>query len=470
MDGNFGRKIKVTFIPNSWNQKKGVSEPNIENSVVISYNIKDNKDLCSRIDFHIHSLGPGFLKTERCSQQVAQIDIWNIGSELNQMFDAYNNPNKSSDWNPFEIKQWSLNLEIGYENGDFQNVFTGTISSFYFERVQNENNVDNIFHFICWYPILDKETLQDKKATSGTDYLAIANRTEIVNMQSKKITLENYIKKIIIDRPRAVLYVKEVETYIKKTASFLNRTISTFTDTFTAMNGDAKPLRKDIIKGTKIVKLGYSDDLTADPPVEKLDRYFQIQYDSSQTAYFFKTTTIFNQPVENSKNYERTLEVFVRKFGYKLAKSEYKETGIIIFKIYKNSDVIVSKSKKWEIVNFQNLIKSPEISMNNMNLTILLEPNVDPYDTVVLKVTDDFMSLNRPSFSANISPSAITQFAGANSMGIAEFTEKEKNIEDQKSYGNIFNKIYNIISVDHQGSSHEALWQTKLECVAVTGA
>ena len=159
MEGRFGRRIVVTFTPTSWNQKTGSSKVDSEHSVTIAYDVKSNINLCSRIDFFTRTLGPSYITTSRCASQIAKIDIWNIGSELNQMFNAYNNPNKSEEWNPLEIKKWSVDLQVGYDDGSFERIFAGTVSSYYFERVQTEENVDNIFHFLCWYPSFDMKTL-----------------------------------------------------------------------------------------------------------------------------------------------------------------------------------------------------------------------------------------------------------------------------------------------------------------------
>lgn len=472
MEGNFGRRIVVTFTPTSWNQKKGVSQVDNQHSVVIAYDLKTKSELCSRIDFHVHSVGPSFMKTNRCATQIAKVDIWNIGSELNQMFDAYNNPDKNLDWKPLKIQQWCMDLKVGYDNGSFENIFSGIVSSFYVERVQNENNVDNIFHFVCWYPKIDAKTLGDNKGESGKDYLNVENRIALTSVESHKITIENYIKKIIMDRPREVSYVNQGKTFLNKISFALKNPIDAVVTGVKNIQGDLTAGDSLVAVETKTTLLGYAEDLISNPPVEKIDKYYTIKYDSEGTEVFFKTTLIWNQPCGDTSNLTQSLINFVKKFGYSLDMYRFPQTGLQVITISKAGQAVNTgkiSGNKWEIINFQNLVKSPEVTMKNMNLTLLLEPGIKPFDTVTLKVTDDFMAQNRPSFSPSINPSAVTQFAGANTIGFAEFTKKENNVADQKGYGNIFNRVYNILCVDHQGSSHNNTWITKIECISTSG-
>lgn len=481
MEGNFGRIIEVTFMPSAYNQKTGVSKVDKSKAVTIAYNPhkevngKVLNDLCTRIDFSLKLLGPDYAKTSKNCTSICNVDIWNIGSELDEMFEAYNDKAMVDGvWDPYTIKRWNLSLKIGYENGSVQEIFYGSVNSYYIERKQTKQTVDNIFHFSCYYPIFSTETLT-AKGESGKDYTKLENQIGMINLQNKKMTAENFMRYVVMSRPRAVYYNEQLPQSAKVNSFVVSNTLS--------YTNPLKVNKSNVCMAEKIVWLGEVDTPFQSPARERFDKYFKFKYSDYATERIFKNTTIYSKPIDSS-NLQFALDNFARSVGARVVIEKEDTTGIQVINIIGNMNTMTAKSsdnsgvvksegkpaKTWVVHNFQNLTKSPQVAYNSMIITLILEPNIKPLDLLKLTVDNNFMSQNRPSFLTNLSETAMTNFAGANNIGFMENDKNRSKVNGMKSYGNIFNNNYTIRTVDHHGSSHEAVWETRLECLPEIGA
>ena len=60
-------------------------------------------------------------------------------------------------------------------------------------------------------------------------------------------------------------------------------------------------------------------------------------------------------------------------------------------------------------------------------------------------------------------------FAGTNIFGVASSITEANKMDYLGKQGNIFGKRYQIIFLEHQGSTHEKVWKTIATCKGIVG-
>lgn len=407
MDGNFGRIVKATFTPSKYDKNGNLIIS--ENSVVICYDTNENIDYCSRIDFVTYETSVQQVYTKRLAQKLCMIDIWNLGPELSQMFDIFNASEGFSD--VFNRNLWSVKLEVGYANKTIETVFEGGVTSYYVERRQTTKDVDYIYHFVCKYPI-QKVFLGNNKAVSGVDY-------------SKKENMEGLPSENSVTTPHDIL-TQRLEKEERFSLENLGKTALS------------------IFSGG-LINI-------------KTDRIF---YSTETLEKKFKETKVKPDTFKETNNFATDINNICKKYQ---ARCEYtKSIGITILPLETSKESkqeVKSKKAPLVIKNFQNLIKPPEVQASTIAFTLLLEPSIHPVDLIRMEIDEDFSSKYIPSFSPKINQSAeISSFWGSSSLGIIYKNSLSK-------FGNIFENNYLIQSVQHTGSTHDATWETKIQCIA----
>ena len=196
---NFGRVVYLTISRNMVNTQSTSYTKNEKSDVVtIVFDPKTNPKLNTRIDFWVKHTGQSMSTSANSAYALAKIDVYNIGAALKQFMDAYN-LHSGGIWLEDKIKRYACSLQVGYYGGKRTTIFTGFISSWYVERLQNETTVDNVWHLYAQYPNTDIKFISNEdKATNGEDYAQKA----LQEIPQTFITGEEYLKAAVMAFPR----------------------------------------------------------------------------------------------------------------------------------------------------------------------------------------------------------------------------------------------------------------------------
>lgn len=464
----FDRRIWVTLAPIYTSKEKSLSFNlseeavlNIPGSITIAYDPIKYPTANTRIDFNVMMSGI----PEQNGKSLAQIDMYNLGDDIRTFLDAYNDF-QGDDTASLNInKRWAVILKVGFVSGQpLTTIFSGFVSSFNMERQQTEDSVDEVWHLYCTnIPnviglITNEQNLKMSNRLEFSDVLNLTPEKDIV------LSWEDYLYKIIQKAEKEIRIDDIVIENKKQTkqelskhttnSSFLNFVDGYFKDDSLPRElVSAEIKNKDLNEIKKNYKIVYASriDYKEDEDLKrkwktKGENKFTIKSKSLDEALCFFAKKVDNcncsirRDARNNKTY-----IFIYKAGKSVPK-------------YTNSE-------KWIIKNFQNVIGQPKIDDNKLTLDLILEPNIQTFDSVSLEIDDSFS--NNVSFdltgNSKYDYGTFTNVGKTAGIGMA----KSYDPASAKKYGNIFYKYYCIFNLTHSGSSHENTWQTSLECTLI---
>lgn len=445
----FDRIVRLTFIESPSGGKVSVDTDNPAKQVVqIVFNPKEDRDLCSRIDFWVmsrgvNSGGSSFFKT-------ARIDIYNLGQELNSILDTYGRTETAGAWN-IKKKRIQVVLEVGHKDSGYVCIFLGQIGSFNAERIQTETSVDVVWHLFCQSAFTGDQSNSETRATSGTDYTSYA----IKEASTGKITGQQAIKDAIMREPRSVISLEKEGMKKSGFFSFLS-------------TGSGE---EQVIPTAKTVIVNE----------QNINDYFDIEYVMADNPTI--PDPLLEQSWRDVKNYTpcpvssdltEAVTTIAKRWGGCEAMIDYRGAynEITVIRIWRTGlyDTVRAGGKNWKIHNFENLLESPKASASGMDFTLFMEPSMEPQQSIELTVDPGFKPTS--SFVMNFSAteaSARPMFAGTNIFGVASSITEANKMDYLGKQGNIFGKRYQIIFLEHQGSTHEKVWKTIATCKGIVG-
>ncbi|MBO5705077.1 MAG: hypothetical protein J6R99_03615, partial [Alphaproteobacteria bacterium] len=271
----FGRVIYLTFIrsitnnqlqnenfDSQWLEEKG--------TVTIAFDPQRNPQLNTRIDCYVKHLGDAMVGNNGV-YATANIDVYNIGPGLQEFFDAYNAYKFDGHIQGVDQKKFGVVLQVGYAGGAKTTVFAGHISSFVVDRQQNNNTVDNIWHFFCQYPAPVQSGREgSNKAKSGEDY----SKPEYWNPNHSANSWETYLKEAIMAHDRETYSLEAIIDKLEG-ASFVE-------DGLADLGKHPEPLMCVVSKTEKITPYNFDKNYTIEyrvssrsPVLEKTKKYWQ---------------------------------------------------------------------------------------------------------------------------------------------------------------------------------------------------
>lgn len=460
---NFGRVIYLTIfrdVSNSALQSTDWAQQTLEktDNITLCFDPKRDVNLNTRIDFYVKHMGDagvgnnGFFTT-------ANIDVYNIGPAIQQFLDAYNAYKSEGHFAGVNTKKYAVVLQVGYAGEEKRTtIFAGRISSFVMERRQNDNSVDNVWHFFCQYPTSEENgQLGTEKAYSGQNYATEYGDT--FNPNQTYTSWENLLKSAICARRREIFALQGTTENVYKYS------FEADVESETESGQNSTPL---------VVK---PETVTVN--LQDFSKYYKIEYRVSKRSTELKTVKEYWQqqvPVNgwqiNSSNVQKLATNIARAVNCHARVELNEQTGIQTIYIYPAGwaeQIPYRGDADYIIVDYQNLRKPPQVSANMLQLDMMLQPSMRPGDTIELRITADFQKAHPHStFEANYSmANATTVFAGANFIGLTDMSEEEKRKNAIASAGNIFNTQFIATIVEFRGSSHTAEWSTKADCYGV---
>lgn len=460
-DVYFGRRVRLTIVPFSVTTESTlwamgvVDNPNPEEGITLEFNRKGSStknkqtasDLCPRIDFWVMHAGEEITEAGSIPMnQQAKIDLYNIGPSLKQYLDAYNKYIDGSE----NIPKFGVTLQVGNDGldseGSISTIFVGFLSSFNVERVQTDKTVDDVWHLLCWYPFNSDIPDEASIVTKLTREVLIDEAQKIAS--NPVGTAESCLKEWIMSEPRCVYKQSKINNIIKDS------------NVITQQSGsDIKtisPIRTDITPDNfnNFFEIRYLSDKNKNSENKELKQVWEKQK--------FRYINVPACELHQGINF------IARYLNCKAEVVLNEETGKLTINIYQaGARLINSYEADYNIINFQNLVRPPEVSANLLTITMLLDPSVRIGKTVSLLLDESFNG-KQPSFIANFSQGTATNvFAGTNFAGQYTYTQTPDAQKAMENYGNIFNKQYFIRFVEFQGSTHNNTWTTKMECYGV---
>ena len=455
---NFRRQIYLTFIrasvaSNSYVTQNHSPQELAKNAITICFDPTRDPNLCPRIDFWCRHAGKAALATTKSMYALCKFEIYNLGKDMRQFFDAYNFTNDNG-WAGPEIQKWGVVLQVGYVNGKRTTIFSGHISSFNMERQQNDKNVDNVWRFFCQYPDVNRATpLGDDKAQSGEDYSQAAELSANMSFSSGELFLRDIVMKV----PREV-YAPSKIPIVQASESFsLESILNPNTDASNVNNQTlvTAPISQRINNDnfSQFFRIRYvkSGDKDVEDPVLKREwqtinyTSFPMQYADLESA-LMEAAGVRNCRARVDKDLISGMQtIYISRAGTTWANQ---------------------REGNWMIWNFQNLRNPPGVAANMIQFDLLMEPDIRPFDTIEMRVDKDFK--HTPSFEANFSMgNTATVFAGANFLGLASMKTLDEKQNAIKGFGNIFNKQFVVVFTEFMGGSHIKDWSVKAECYGV---
>lgn len=439
---NFDRKIYLTIAKNSA-VRDGTSIAGKSRGGVITLVFDPQKDrqYCPRIEAIVSQVGRYIDRNP--INATAKISVWNLSDEIKQFLDGYNAFNERGvPYNMVEAKKSAVVLQVGYGNVR-HTLYRGWIGSFFVERRQTSDVVDNVWQFACAYPGIDVPSLVDKdRAVSGNDYL----NDPIEDFDSTALSPELQLKQIVYRYPRTVFI--NTTTQAKSAVSFLRGANISASDPEENMLMTLVPATEVITPQnfSKYFVIKYVSDSNGTDPDDALKNEWQ----NGRPMYL---TGVNFQDMQRGMNMLAILKNCRAIMGNTLSDGRQE---ILILRAGTNA----SSSRNWVIKNFQNVLQPPQIGMGGIVVPIMLEPDMRPMDSLELQIDDSFVGAKLPSFSASLDRMAYQAFiAGNNFSGVGQIADSTNAAKSAK-YGNIFFKRYNISHLEHSISSHTETWRT----------
>lgn len=452
---NFGRLVYVTLIRSdlaSSNFMRTDMDKVLGNGITLCYDTARDVNFCTRIDFWVrHTDGRS---SENPIYSLCKLDLYNVGAGIRQFINAYDQYNQGY-WKQEDIKRFGLVIQVGYRDAPLTTIFSGWVASYNVERQQSDKSVDEIYHLYAQNPGQVPTPLTDQKATSGDDYIEKA----IYDTAAPQtfVTGDAYIRDTVMKRQREVRVSHDVP--------MLNSS-----ESWTIQNGS-------IEKGaTTSQSLATPDYITITPL--NFDKYFTIKYIKAgnktvEDADLKKEWTTFNNfrtfPLDYSKLPNAIHDIVSSRNCDSNIELDF-ETGLQIIYIWRAGSPIAAPKglktgRNWEIINFQNLQKSPTVSAGMIQFELMLEPTMKNMDTIELKLDNNWAGAT-PSFNISFGnmANAATVAAGANFAGIYNTIKTDEKKAAMIGYGNVFDKRFYILFLEHSGSTHTADWTTRAEC------
>lgn len=440
---NFDRKIYLTIAKNSVaTSGQEIAGKSGSGIITLVFDPQKDRQYCPRIDAVVSQVGR-FIDRNPVNS-TAKISVWNLSDEIKQFLDGYNAfNNRGVPFNMVEAKKSAVVLQVGYGNVR-HTIYRGWIGSFFIERRQNEDVVDNVWHFTCAYPGIDVPAIADRdRAVSGTNYL---NDTELTDFLQTSMSPELQLKEIVYRYPRTV-YVNAT-TKAQSAASFI-RNLGVEIDeqeqnqTLTLIPATAKITPENFAQHF-VIK--YVSDSRGTDPNDKLKKEWQ------------KELAMFSTPVDMT-NLESGIDMLAILMNCRARFGQVLDDGRQEILIWR-AGTDATSSKNWVIKNFQNVLQPPQIGMGGIVVPIMLEPDIRPMDSLELQIDDTFTGSKLPSFMASLDRMSYQAFvAGNNFAGVGQIANST-NAEKSAKYGNIFFKRYNISHVEHSISTHTETWRT----------
>ena len=453
---NFGRVVYLTIGKYSGDPYRYTGRvQQLTDTITIAFDPKTNPQLNTRIDFLVRHQYGAISTVTKAACSIASIDVYNIGPALDSFIDAYNNlANSGGTSKTNNISKYVCVLEVGYYGGERTAIFGGVINSYNIERIQTTTAVDTVWHFyaagtggsgqVNVTPLTDAEL-----AVSGKSYLE--ESIEENQILESFATGEDFIKAAVMKHPR------EVGILTDSSNDFI-------TDSFS------------VTQLTNISKTRPALTYTVDITPANFDSYFKIVYkvrdldtEDLDTRMLWKTKPIIPMGNFDYSNLPETLDKIARIKNCRADLRFNPNTGIQTIYIYTaQQSNKKSKGKPFVITDFENLLKPPTVSGKLVQVTMLLEPDIHPRDTIELRVSSAFTNKHK-NFSFDVSYEGqmgnwSSVFAGSNFLGVASIQNQNNKIETIKSKGNIFNKQYQTLFIIHRGSTHTADWSTQVDC------
>lgn len=444
---NFDRIVKLRFVAST----EGVDNAENASLAQIVFDTKENRDYCPRIDFWVQGKGCEY-EGEGDFFKTARIDVYNINDEIRDIIRVYENVDNSGAWNVGKAKIF-VTLEVGHRNQGTTVIFVGTVGSYNIERIQTESTVDTVLHMFCqskFASAVNQIGLQ--KAASGTDYTeeqsAAYCDVTTTGHEAIRDAIKHDLRSVLVKRLNATGEI------VDSNAIFI-----------------FEEDKNDI----------YFDSVTTAINEENLDEFFEIKYVMAdkklpdlELEREWKTNQNYLLQGVISNNLEKAVRDIARKWGNCAAtiiqpSEDNLKTQILIYRPDMNVTAGESLGRNWVIHNFENLLKAPMVSGGTMQFTMFMEPSMRTFDTIELDTPDENFD-KTPSFEFNFNQTmagAQTVFAGTQVLGLAAMGERTKIVENLKTKGNIFNKKYNVLFIEHKGSTHTNTWETVASCTGV---
>lgn len=458
-NGNFGRVVYLTLIRDISNEAleagNFIDKLSAEDSITICYDPwRENQEgqFTTRIDFYVKHLGQS--SGTNGVYAIANIDVWNIGPALQNFLDAYNAYKSEGHFAGIDTKKYAVVLQVGYRNNTKRTaLFAGHISSFVLERQQNEQSVDNVWHFFCQYPNVQQAGVAgENKATSGTDY----SLPDYWNPKQSFVSWEQFLKQAIMARRRTAYDLKPAQNAINSSSFEVSKLLST--------KSGEESLMCPVPKQKTVNYQNFSQNFSIQYRVTKFSPELKTvkEYWQQQVA-----VTSWNLDVSNlSKAVANIARAANCHSRIELDEQTGKQT-IYIYPANWISEIKKKASPDYVIEDYQNLRTPPQVAANLLHLNMMLEPSMRPGKTIKLTISEGFKDLYKhTSFDVNYAASnTATLFAGDNFLGLAQAAQQSKTKEAMASTGNIFNSLFVAMIVEFRGSTHSAEWSTQVDCV-----
>lgn len=452
---NLGRRVYVYLSKNEFSNSDITSgkAPTANSArVVLAYDPSRDVNLCTRIDFWVRHVGQSS-GVNGGAYVICNLDLYNIGPAIRQFLDAYNQYNQGF-WKATETKKYSVMVQVGYKNKPLQTIFVGYVGSFNVEWVQTDKSVDEVWHLFSQWPDVIDVPQEENKASPGEDYAPSALTNVLQTYKSGEAALRDTVM-----HQKRTVYVRTADTDAKmKIAGF-------------EMRNDAETATPQMSVSPVLI-----NPVKLQITPANFDTYFSIKYVKSLNG---------KEPDPELKEQwtrQQQLQSFV--LGYDnlpkalrdIAMVDYcdcyvevdMDTGKQIIYIYRIGNQIRSDAKggkQWTITNFENLHKAPTVSAGMIQFDMVLEPRIKNMDTITLKL-DSSWKRAVPSFNMNFNNAkyATTVFGGASALGIYNVTASDKAQKAMAGFGNIFEKAFYALFIEHTGSTHTDTWSTKVDC------
>lgn len=449
---NFDRVVYLTIARNSaaaaaYEAGQTLAGKSNDGIITLVFNPQLKREYCTRIDAVISKVGR--FSDRNPANSTARISLWNPSEKIKTFLDEYNAFDAhGTPYNIVSAKKSAIILQVGYVGGPRQTVFSGWIGSFNNVRHQTKDTIDNELQFFCAYPGLDVPVMEDSdRGVSGTDYLADA---ELESFYNSQLSPELQLKQIAYRYPRTVYVDATVaQSY---TASFLS-------------NLGMEVQAQETSTQQSIVYVPQTMKITPD----NFDKYYVIKYVSNSRGQdpnnelrrIWQTEqAMYPLPVDMT-NLEHGMDMLAIQLNCRARFGRILSDGrqeILIWRAGTNA----TSYRNWVIKNFQNVLQPPRMGMSGMAITIMMEPDMLPFDSVELQLDDSFTGMKIPSFVGEYGRTAYAPFiAGTSSVGSPEWAPTT-NAELSAKYGNIFFKRFNIAHIEHNLSTHTNNWTTTL--------
>ena len=471
----FDRKVYVTISKFSLSEVLKKKEVLDNKSLTLCYDTQSSILYRNRIDFIISMNGDQDLKK-------AKIDLYNLGPEIRQFLNAYNQQENNSMLLLKNEAHWSIIVQVGYDGMALETIFSGFIHSFNMERRQTSSDVDEIWHLYCSnLPQVDKALvyIKDMKAVSGENYGG--DKEFNIKRYGSVYTYEQYLLEIIANNfvmlhPEPISTTPDFNTWANTPMLATTGVKATNTSALLKELNGGQPNQSTMsvipTQQNNMTRIKY---INADR--ETILKNFKIFYaypgsvkEDEELKKKWKTKGVKQVEVK-ADDLLGALKVYAKRIDACECSMLQKPNGFTYVYIWKagvggKKRYLLPTAKVWKIHNFQNVISNPDINDGALQISIILEPGIKAQDGLKLEI-DDKIPSEHVSFNMNYGDSAyfINQFSNVNVGGGAMGSTNTYNKASAQKYGNIFFKKYLIVEVVHQGSTHEATWQTTMRCV-----